>query len=134
MDSKTKLLEPSAWNKSLTATIDSTSANCPATAVILDPSIPEIRERIVSRASSQGTARKDEPSRIMGEPRRWTLSPSVAARDLSASHSSFTSSCSRGSTRITSSPLQSTRMFEPSASCTSMDSVWRSSQGRAVKA
>ena len=55
-------------------------------------------------------------------------------RDRSASHSSFTPSLFRGRMRITSRPLVSMRMFEPSASITSTDSVLVSSQGRAVKA
>ena len=55
-------------------------------------------------------------------------------RDRSASHSSFTPSWLRGMIRITSRPLASTRMFDPSASITSIDSVFESSHGRAVKA
>ena len=53
---------------------------------------------------------------------------------LSEIHSSFTPSWLRGKMRITSRPLVSTRMFDPSASITSMDSVLVNSQGRAVKA
>ena len=49
--------------------------------------------------------------------------PSQAKRVLSEIHSSLTSSLLRGRTRITSRPRVSTRMAEPSASMTSMDSV-----------
>ena len=55
-------------------------------------------------------------------------------RVLSEIHSSFTWSLTRGMMRITSRPLRSTRIAEPTASITSMDSVLVSSHGRAVKA
>ena len=61
-------------------------------------------------------------------------SPSQTKRVLSEIHSSFTSSLIRGRMRITSRPRASTRMFEPTASITSMVSVLFSSHGRAVKA
>ena len=55
-------------------------------------------------------------------------------RVLSEIHSSFTSSLMRGRMRITSRPRASTRMAEPTASITSIDSVLVSSHGRALKA
>jgi hypothetical protein len=55
-------------------------------------------------------------------------------RVLSEIHSSFTASLLRGRMRMTSRPRVSTRIAEPSASITSMDSVLVSSHGRAWKA
>ena len=54
----------------------------------------------------------------------------MAKRDLSASHSSFTSSLMRGSTRNTSAPRVSMRIEAPTASITSTLSVFFSSHGR----
>ena len=55
-------------------------------------------------------------------------------RVLSEIHSSFTASLTRGRMRITSRPRESTRIAEPTASITSIDSVLVSSHGRAWKA
>jgi NADH-quinone oxidoreductase subunit G len=68
--------------------------------------------------------------------RPWELrkTESIAKRVLSEIHSSLTASFTRGSTRRTSPERLSTRMLEPTASMTSIDSVLRSSQGRATKA
>ncbi len=67
--------------------------------------------------------------------RRWARSPlDFTWRVLSEIHSSFTSSLMRGRMRMTSRPRVSTRIAEPSASMTSIDSVLLSSQGRAANA
>ena len=64
----------------------------------------------------------------------WRFSPSYENRALSLIHSSFTPSCRRGTTRITSVPRVSTRMFDPKPSVTSTLSANLSSQARAVNA
>ena len=96
--------------------------------------MPTFRHRIAAMASSQLTATRLPFLRTYGRSRRCVFSPSHAKRDLSASHSSFTSSCRRGSTRSTTSPRVSMRILLPTASCTSMDSVFVSSHGRALNA
>jgi hypothetical protein len=58
----------------------------------------------------------------------------MAYRVLSEIHSSLTASWTRGSTRKTCGPRESTLMLLPTASMTSMDSVFTSSQGRATNA
>ena len=68
---------------------------------------------------------------LVGDDRRMRATSLAMVLEI---HSSFTSSFTRGSTRSTSAPRASTRMFEPTASMASMDSVLRSSHGRATKA
>ncbi len=59
-------------------------------------------------------------------------SPSQAKRVLSEIHSWLTSSLMRGRTRSTARPRVSTRIADPMASMTSINSVFSSSQGRAM--
>mmetsp|Transcript_1307 Transcript_1307/g.3423 ORF Transcript_1307/g.3423 Transcript_1307/m.3423 type:complete len:275 (-) Transcript_1307:373-1197(-) len=100
------------------------------------PSAAMSRSLTTSSASlhDAGRSMSSASARIIGESMRWRLSPSNAKRVLSEIHSSLMSSLRRGSTRITSPPRVSTRMFDPNPSSTSIESVVRSSHGRAVKA
>ena len=86
---------------------------------------------IVVNASCQVVGRSLPSRRTIGTSRRRFFRPSYAKRVLSEIHSSLISSFSRGRIRITSLPRLSTRMLQPTASSTSIDSVFRSSQARA---
>ena len=92
------------------------------------------RSAIALKACAQLAGFNRPLARTYGWSRRWAFSPSQMKRVLSEIHSSFTASLLTGKMRITSRPRVSTRMLLPTASITSMVSVLRSSQGRAVKA
>ena len=127
--------EPSAVISALSAYMSSTAARSPAMAPTLLP-IPEvlIAAATALKASSQLAGRSLPLTRTYGRSRRCDLRPSQTWRVLSEIHSSFTASLTRGRMRMTSRPRLSTRMLEPTASMTSMDSVFTSSHGRAWKA
>ena len=89
------------------------------------------RSGIALNADRQSAARS-LPSRLtIGTSRRRFFKASYENRVLSEIHSSLMSSCSRGTIRMTSGLRASTRILQPTASRTSIDSVLRSSQGRA---
>lgn len=134
--SRVRFSEPSLLKRSLSATSDSASTRCPAMALISSPlgARRSCAEAISESACSQVAGRNLSSWRISGIVRRWVLRPSHAKRVLSLIHSSLTLSLRRGMTRMTSTPRASTRIAEPRASRTSMDSTGLSSQGRARKA
>merc|ERR1719447_1122761 len=70
----------------------------------------------------------------IGWVRRCLFKPSYEKRPLSASHSSLTSSFKRGTILRRSPARVDTTMFVPTASITSIESVFLVSHGRAVKA
>ena len=86
------------------------------------------------KASAQEAGFSLPSTRSQGRSSRFFFSPSKEKRPRSAIHSSFTSSWMRGRIRSTSGPRVSMRILVPVASCTSMLSVFRSSQGRETKA
>mmetsp|Transcript_14486 Transcript_14486/g.24550 ORF Transcript_14486/g.24550 Transcript_14486/m.24550 type:complete len:233 (+) Transcript_14486:1671-2369(+) len=126
---------PSLLRRSFSAMMPSASASLPAIAFTSSPEALPTASAMAAKAFSQ-VARVRLPFWVftIGALRRWRLRPSYWNRALSEIHSSLTSSLRRGVTRITSVPLESTRMLQPKASETSTDSVSFSSHGRAVKA
>ncbi len=96
--------------------------------------LPFIAAAAAASASGQLTGSACRPRAHRAVSSRWRRSPSQTKRVLSEIHSSFTPSWLRGRMRMTSRPLVSTRMFDPSASITSIVSVFVNSHGRAVKA
>ena len=125
---------PSRFMRSLRATIASASASFPAMARTAPPLAARASEAAASACSHLTGARAPSAFLASGMLSRWRLRPSYWNRALSEIHSSFTSSFSRGTMRMTSVPRVSTRMLQPSASLTSTDSTPLSSQFRAVKA
>src|ERR1700722_81814 len=89
---------------------------------------------MAANASSHDAESNRSPRLMRGTVSRWNRRPSYAYRALSLIHSSLTSSLVRGWIRITWTPRESTRMFDPTESRTSIDSVFFSSQGLAWNA
>ena len=106
----------------------------PAIAPILSGVAFDTASLIAANASAQDAATSLPSLRTYGRSRRCVRKPSQMKRVLSEIHSSFTWSFSRGMMRMTSRPRESTRIADPTASITSIDSVLFNSHGRAVKA
>mmetsp|Transcript_256 Transcript_256/g.543 ORF Transcript_256/g.543 Transcript_256/m.543 type:complete len:220 (-) Transcript_256:555-1214(-) len=122
--------------RSLSAQMLSASASLPATAMSFVDGVERRPCAAASSASFHVALRRGAPfsPRTYGASRRCRLRPSYEKRPRSPIHSSFTDSLRRGTIRITSCPLASTRMDAPMPSVASTDSVGRSSHERAVNA
>ena len=87
-----------------------------------------------AKASAQLAGLSRPSTRTYGRSSRCVFNPSTMCRVLSEIHSSLMASLTRGKMRTTSRPRASTRIPEPSASMTSINSVLPYSQGRAWNA
>ncbi|GER26228.1 cellulase [Striga asiatica] len=125
------LFDPNLFRKSFRAIIDSASDNFPATPTISDGLTLWMTSATTARASRQLTVLK-RPS----APRIIGLADIIKDKDSLANgySSTYGTSFNRGTMRMTSGPLLSMRILEPTASVTSMLSVPFSSQLRALKA